>query len=498
MIYLVQNRKEYDYDIRAILLAFFEREKIIDVTQMDEMGEELGQEEPRFLIAFQFEEGRIQGWIEEREKKKAQVKGKNIKVKKDVIVNYEDHKEARKKVDRFIYQLLADYTGRTLPWGTLTGIRPTKIIFQWLLEGLTEKEIEKKFCDTYLATAQKARVCTKVAKKEQEILKRITYEDEYSIYIGIPFCPTTCLYCSFTSFPLAKFSNRVEAYLSALYKEMCYVAQVYRERKLTTIYIGGGTPTSLSPQQMEELLAKIEETFQLSYMREFTVEAGRPDSITKEKLEVIKAHPVTRISINPQTMNDETLRLIGRAHTTEETIEAFHLARQVGFSNINMDMITGLPGEDITHVQKTLEEIRKLSPESLTVHSLAIKRAAMLNREMEQYRSKVKGSTDEMLRLVDKIANEMGMNPYYLYRQKNIPGNLENIGYAKEGLESLYNILIMEEKQDIIALGAGASTKCVYSGNRIERSENVKNVDHYIERIDEMIERKKALLETCF
>ena len=338
-----------------------------------------------------------------------------------------------------------------------------------------------------------------MAKKEQEILGRITYEDEYSIYIGIPFCPTTCLYCSFTSFPLAKFSDRVENYLKALYKEMAYVADAYKKRKLTTVYIGGGTPTSLTAPQMDELLTKIEETFDLSYVREFTVEAGRPDSITYDKLEAIKAHPVTRISINPQTMNDETLKVIGRAHTTEETMEAFQMARKAGFDNINMDIITGLPGEDITHVRKTLEDIFKLNPESLTVHSLAIKRAAILNREMEQYRSQVKGSTDEMLQLVDKFAQEMGMQPYYLYRQKNIPGNLENIGYAKEGKESLYNILIMEEKQDIIAMGAGASTKCVYlPENRIERSENVKNVDHYIERIDEMIERKRNLFKERF
>lgn len=490
MIYLAQNKNEYDYDIRAILLAFFEREKIVDVARLDEKREELGSQEPRFLIAFEFGQDSIHAWIEEKTGEK--------KIERTISCHYEDHKEARKEVDRFIYQLISDYTGRTLPWGTLTGIRPTKIIFQWLSEGLSQADIEKRFCETYLATRQKARVCTRVAKKEQEILERITYEDEYSLYIGIPFCPTTCLYCSFTSFPLARFSDRVESYLQALYKEIDYVAQTYKSRKLTTLYIGGGTPTSLSPEQMEALLSKIEAAFDLSYMREFTVEAGRPDSITREKLQVIKSHPVTRISINPQTMNDETLKLIGRAHTTQQTVDAFLLAREIGFTNINMDMITGLPGEDITHVKKTLEEIKKLSPESLTVHSLAIKRAAILNREMEQYRSKVKGSTDEMLQLVDQTADEMGMNPYYLYRQKNIPGNLENIGYAKEGLESLYNILIMEEKQDIIALGAGASTKCVFPDNRIERSENVKNLDDYINRIDEMIARKKTLLETRF
>lgn len=480
MIYLVQNKKEYDYDIRAIVLAFFEREKIIDIT-----GGEPGPEKPRFLLAFYFDEKEIHGWIEEAGCKKAENR---------IQCDYEDHKKSRKAVDRFIYQLLSDYTKKSLPWGTLTGIRPTKIIFQWLKEGLTETEMEEQFCKTYLATRQKARVCVKVAKKEQEVLRRITYEDEYSIYIGIPFCPTTCLYCSFTSFPLSRFKDRVDAYLLALYQEMAYVADAYQSKKLTTVYIGGGTPTSLNPEQMEALLTKIEELFDLSYVREFTVEAGRPDSITREKLKVIKAHPVTRISINPQTMNDETLQLIGRAHTTEETKAAFFLARELGFCNINMDMITGLPGEDISHVRKTLEQIKELSPESLTVHSLAIKRAAILNREMEQYRSQVKGSTDEMLRLVDETAGTMGMNPYYLYRQKNIPGNLENIGYAKEGMESLYNILIMEEKQDIIAMGAGASTKCVYpEENRIERCENVKNVDHYIERVDEMIDRKKKL-----
>lgn len=482
MIYLVQNKKEYDYDIRAILLAFFEREKIIDVTE-----KEPGMEDPRFLIAFEFGEKTVVGRIEE---------DGIIKAERQIACDYEDHKEGRKPVDKFIYQLLSDYTGRTLPWGTLTGIRPTKITFQWLQEGLHEDEVQKRFCETYLATPQKARVCTQVARKEQEVLGRITYEDEYSIYIGIPFCPTTCLYCSFTSFPLARFSDRVDNYLKALYQEMAYVAEAYRQRKLTTVYIGGGTPTSLTAPQMEELLTKIEEIFDLTYVREFTVEAGRPDSITMDKLKTIKSHPVTRISINPQTMNDETLKLIGRAHTTEETKEAFRMAREAGFDNINMDIITGLPGEDISHVRKTLEEIFALSPESLTVHSLAIKRAAILNREMEQYRSQVKGSTDEMLQLVDETAQKMGMEPYYLYRQKNIPGNLENIGYAKAGKESLYNILIMEEKQDIIAMGAGASTKCVYlDENRIERSENVKNVDHYIQRIDEMIERKKKLLE---
>ena len=235
----------------------------------------------------------------------------------------------------------------------------------------------------------------------------------------------------------------------------------------------------------------------MQYVREFCVECGRPDSITKEKLDVLKSLGVDRISINPQTMWDETLTLIGRAHTVKETKEAFKLARETGFDNINMDIIVGLPGEDMNHVEHTLEEIHRLAPDSLTLHSLAIKRAANLNIEMEKYHNLIKGSTNEMLLAVDRCARDLDLYPYYLYRQKNIPGKLENIGYSKKGKECAYNILIMEEKMDILALGAGGSSKFVfYKENRIERVENVKNVDEYICRIDEMIDRKRKMFQT--
>ena len=320
------------------------------------------------------------------------------------------------------------------------------------------------------------------------------FEKEYSLYIGIPFCPTTCLYCSFTSFPVARFGDRMDAYLDALYKELAFVAEHHRDKKITTIYIGGGTPTALNEKALLRLMHMIHELFPVEETEEFTVESGRPDSITREKFCILNEAGVTRISINPQTMHQETLDLIGRAHTVVQTKEAFLLARECGFDNINMDMITGLPGEDISHVRATLDEIFALRPESLTVHSLAIKRAAHLNMEMEKYQNMVKGSTNEMLRLVDEYASNMGMKAYYMYRQKNIPGNLENIGYCVSGKECLYNILIMEEKQDIISCGAGASSKYVFADNRIERTENVKNLDHYINRIDEMIDRKRKYL----
>lgn len=324
------------------------------------------------------------------------------------------------------------------------------------------------------------------------------YKNGYSLYIGIPFCPTTCLYCSFTSYSLVAYQSKVQPYLEALLKEMKYVSEAMRGRRLDTVYFGGGTPTTLSAGQLDMLLTELERQFDLSACRELTVEAGRPDSITYEKLCVLKAHHVDRISINPQTMNQQTLDLIGRRHTVEQIEEAFALAGKAGLDNINMDMILGLPGENKEMVQHTLEKIKALAPESLTVHSLAIKRAAALNIWREKYLDLQMDNSDEIVSMAADYAHQMGHQPYYMYRQKNMAGNFENVGYSKPGLECIYNILIMEEKQTIIAMGAGASTKIVFQNEteggqagRIERIENVKDVTNYIQRIDEMIERKR-------
>ena len=262
------------------------------------------------------------------------------------------------------------------------------------------------------------------------------------------------------------------------------------------IYIGGGTPTTLEADQLDRLLGTIRENFDLEHVLEFTVEAGRPDSITREKLEVIRKYPVTRISVNPQTMQQKTLDLVGRKHTVEDVEQIFHLARELGFDNINMDLIAGLPGEDAADMQDTLEKIEKLHPDSLTVHALAIKRAAKFGQEG---RTMDPGSEiTQMVEAAAASAERMGLVPYYLYRQKNIAGNFENVGYAEQDKAGVYNILIMEEKQVILACGAGASTKRVWNlpdGYHIERCENVKDIKQYIARIDEMIERKKALFE---
>lgn len=409
-----------------------------------------------------------------------------------------EKKHVKAEMKRQVYKVMASVTGRTLPWGALTGIRPTKLAMGMLEENpeVSDEEIRAFLKEDYFVSDEKITLAIDIARREKKLLAQIDYRDGYSLYIGIPFCPTTCLYCSFTSYPIGSYAKKSDMYVDALLKEMEYAAEEFKDKKLNSVYFGGGTPTTLTPEQLDKLLGAVREKFDLSYNQEFTVEAGRPDSITAEKLEVLKKHGVTRISINPQTMKQETLDLIGRYHTVEDVKESFALARELGFDNINMDFIVGLPGEDMGDIRHSMEEVSKLNPDSITVHSLAIKRAARLNLQMDQYEEMTMENNQEIMKMCSEYAEKLDMHPYYMYRQKNIAGNMENVGYARDGKAGIYNILIMEEKQTILALGAGAITKCViYDENRIERVENVKNVDQYIERIDEMIERKKKFFD---
>lgn len=434
-----------------------------------------------------------------------QEQAEQIRTAQDIVIEPEvPEKDGRSKKELHeafkctLYTKLSAQLNKTLPWGYLTGVRPSKIAYTLLEKGADREQILEEFTKKHLVSEKKAQLALQVAQTEKSILEKMDYKNGYSLYIGIPFCPTTCLYCSFTSYSLAAYQSKVQPYLEALLKEMKYVSEAMRGRRLDTVYFGGGTPTTLSAGQLDMLLTELERQFDLSACRELTVEAGRPDSITYEKLCVLKAHHVDRISINPQTMNQQTLDLIGRRHTVEQIEEAFALAGKAGLDNINMDMILGLPGENKEMVQHTLEKIKALAPESLTVHSLAIKRAAALNIWREKYLDLQMDNSDEIVSMAADYAHQMGHQPYYMYRQKNMAGNFENVGYSKPGLECIYNILIMEEKQTIIAMGAGASTKIVFQNEteggqagRIERIENVKDVTNYIQRIDEMIERKQ-------
>ena len=431
-----------------------------------------------------------------------------MKKEEDILLELEEalgntKKEKKSFVNKKIYKELYKYTGKELAWGLLTGVRPTKLAMKKVEEGCTDEETVQWFQEQYMVTEKKAKLGVEIAKREKALLEQLDYENGYSLYVGIPFCPSICSYCSFSSYPLQEWTNQVDRYLDALCKEISFVGEVSKEKKLNTVYIGGGTPTTLEADQLDRLLTHMEETFSYEELKEFTVEAGRPDSITREKLEVLRKHQISRISVNPQTMQQKTLDVIGRKHTVQDVIDIFHMARELGFENINMDLIAGLTGENLSDMKDTLERVKELEPDSLTVHSLAIKRAARLGKT-EGYREQLSTAEElsQMIELAADYAKEMDLAPYYLYRQKNIAGNFENVGYAKVDKAGIYNILIMEEKQSIIAVGAGASTKIVLPKGKeipdkktgelknIVRVENVKDVTEYMARIDEMIERK--------
>lgn len=406
-------------------------------------------------------------------------------------------KEAQKRYKdgfrRFLYRALSQATGKQLPWGNLTGIRPVKIACGMLEEGRSREEILRFYQEKHYVSMEKARLSVDIAGRERALLSGIHYEGGYSLYVGIPFCPTTCLYCSFTSYPIAGYRKVTEGYVDCLIREMEFVSECFKGKILDSVYIGGGTPTTLEPVQLDRLIMSLKSLFDFSTVQEFTVEAGRADSITEEKLRCLYGHGVTRISVNPQTMKQETLDFIGRRASVEQVESAYALAREVGFDNINMDLILGLPGEQAADVQHTVDRVAELAPDSLTVHSLAVKRASRLNQWIRENGVSMLRNTDETMRIAAEGAERLGLVPYYLYRQKNMSGNFENVGYAMPGKFGLYNILIMEEVQTIVALGAGSISKRVYPDGRIERSENVKEVAQYLERIEEMIERKRRL-----
>ncbi len=496
MIEILLNDKAYEQDIRELLMAFYPGETYSHEPspQSDFSVEGMVDQAKRHFSLKVVSHKRRE--IPELPADMGEAVEEELEhVEEPIEVNYENRLETKSRIKRRLYALLVLQTGRLLPWGTLTGIRPTKIVMTKLKAGETCQDIAAYMKDTYFTSDEKIDLAIRTAVCERELLKTLNYENGYSLYIGIPFCPTTCLYCSFTSFPIGQWKGRTGLYLDALAREMKAAAEMMKGRTLDSVYFGGGTPTSLSAEELDRLLETLEKTFDLSTVNELTVEAGRPDSITREKLAVLKKHGVTRISVNPQTMKQATLDLIGRRHTVDMVKDCFAMAREEGFDNINMDLIVGLPEEGLKDVKATMEEIRRLNPDSITVHSLAIKRAARLNTMKEVYKDLKITGTQEMIDLTAAYAAEMGMEPYYLYRQKNMAGNFENVGYARPGKACLYNILIMEEQQTIVACGAGTTTKVLYRDeNRIERAENVKDVEQYIGRVDEMIERKRKLL----
>jgi len=499
VIYVKLNDESYSYDIHSLIKAFYPDTDVRVVPYEEDIHS--GDDAPEFSVYAGHEKIRITESVSGR-----------------VLCDYEpdtsgpdNRAEYKSELKRRLYTAMAEYTGRELPWGTLTGIRPTKLAMGYLEAGRDYDTAVRLYIDQYLASEEKARLAVDIASREKKVID--SFDDpsgSYSLYIGIPFCPSRCLYCSFMSYPIATNKKAVAPYIEALKKELGFVASSFAGRRLDSIYIGGGTPTTLSSDELKDLIGYVREKFNLSDLREFTVEAGRADSIDADKLRTLKELGADRISVNPQTLNEETLKLIGRRATAAETIRAYELAREIGFDNINMDIILGLPGETTDDIARTLEGIARLRPDDLTVHALAVKRGSKLAEMLLETDRLSNGERagdvmlrndridyEKAMRLTSDTAASIGLKPYYLYRQKNISGNLENTGFAAEGKEGIYNILMMEEVQDIVACGAGTVSKCVRpqpDGNvRIDRCDTHKDLKLYIENIDEMIERKKRL-----
>lgn len=406
--------------------------------------------------------------------------------------NYES--ECEMALARYLYKCLQELTGKQAEWGIITGIRPVKQINSMVSHGLSEKEIRKNLAEKFLCSEKKIDTAFAVAQAQKRALKTLR-RNSFSLYISIPFCPSRCSYCSFVSQSVESCLNLIPEYVTNLCAEIRYTANIMSKLgiKLDTIYFGGGTPTSLEASYLTAIMKTIDESFDTSAVREYTVEAGRPDTITADKLTAILKGGASRISINPQTLNDDVLREIGRKHTVTDFYEKYVLARSMGFDYINTDLIAGLPTDTIESFRDTIDGMISLSPENITVHTLSIKRAADLN---QRSRTVIDNTTAEMIDYASTKLSENEYVPYYLYRQKNMLDNLENIGWAKRGYESFYNIYIMEENQTIIAVGAGGSTKLVngLTGD-IKRVFNHKFPLEYNKHFDLMLERKQEIEE---
>lgn len=533
-VYITKELRPFETDIRDLCLAFFTLQKITYVFDDESVG--------------------------------ASIANPDIVVKDYYNGTFDaDRLTVKSEVKRQLYNYLSRLTGKKLLWGTLTGIRPVNIVTDILekqrddrmtsltkngksvrdvmgLSPITEidnpiykenEKIKEYLKKEYYISDEKAFELIKIARNEIKILERPEvrdYKNSYSVYVGVPFCKSTCLYCSFTSFNIEKFGKYVDRYLETIERDFnSRVGKIVGKRALQafaptdtafahtntsststdklqplTLYIGGGTPTSLDENAFERLLTIIDKYVDRSKCIEYTVEAGRPDTITKEKLLIMKRHGVSRISINPQSFNQKTLDLIGRKHTVKDVVEKFKLARELGFDNINMDIILGLPNEHLFDVLKTLNGIRKLKPDSFTVHSLALKRAARLNFELAEWTKNYylagvgkrtpqafvptvegKREIDSMFKWSERLAEHLKLKPYYLYRQKNIAGNLENVGYAKEGKECIYNIMMMSERHSVYGFGTATTKEVFYenNGKRIESEEGYKSVIDYCERV---------------
>ncbi len=474
---ILLNNHSFSYEVRSILQIFYPNVKYQILNSIYEKNEN------DFLLVSTMVDNTFKTDIYY-----------NNSLKSTFTVKVLDKRPIKYYLKISLFKALVMYTNKEPKWGILTGIKPTKIVYDMISQDDDERIISY-LQDIYLLDKSKAELTLSVAKREKSVLVENSKVDGYHMYIGIPFCKSKCNYCSFTSFKIDKYTRLGldEKYISNLIYEISTCSKFFKNRKLKSIYIGGGTPSSISANLIEKLLICINENFDLSSCVEISFEAGRADTITLEKLEVLKKYSITRIAINPQTMNNNTLSKINRNHSIDDFINVYNLAKKCGFDNINLDLIFGLTGETYEDFLYSVDEAVKLNPDSITIHTLSVKRGATIKDSL---------NNKEIYNIVDyhhktlpiKDIEKKGFYPYYMYRQKNMIGdsNFENIGFSKEGKECLYNIVTMEEKEDIVAFGAGATSRKILDDS-VERSFNVTGVEEYINRIDEMITRKKEL-----
>ncbi len=410
-------------------------------------------------------------------------------VKCELELQNSTHKEQELKLAIALYNCFTELTGYKPQWGILTGVRPAKLYTR------LGKEADRYFKDTLMVSDKKISLCRDTVKGEGDIIS-LSRPDSFSLYISVPFCPTRCSYCSFVSHSIEQAKKLMPDYVDKLCEEIKQSGRIAEELglNLETVYIGGGTPTTLSAKQLTAVMDSVKVSFDLSGLREYTVEAGRPDTITAEKLNAVKNGGATRISINPQTMNDSVLAEIGRRHTAKETVDAFKLARNLGFNNINMDIIAGLPTDTLDSFKSTVNEILKLDPESVTVHSLSMKRSATLSTSGRLPEIEMGKIAADMVDFANSTLSQKEIVPYYMYRQSKTVGNLENVGYSKKGFEGIYNVYIMDETHTILGCGASAVTKLREPcGPLIERIFNFKYPYEYLSRFEEIISRKEGI-----
>lgn len=397
---------------------------------------------------------------------------------------------------QLLYKLLCDFTGLTQPWGILTGVRPVKLLRR-LAEESSEEQAVKKFEKDFFVSNEKIELSRETEHNERKILE-LSKPESFSLYVGIPFCPSRCSYCSFVMASIERAEKLIEPYTKLLCEEIKQTAEIANKLglRLETVYFGGGTPTTLNAEQLDTVLRTVNNSFDMSTCREFTVEAGRPDTIDIAKLFALKENKVDRISINPQTVNDEVLKTIGRKHTAQQFFDAFELARKCGFDNINTDLIAGLPTDTPESFKNSLDSIVRLNAECITVHTLCMKRASRLTTEGVTLDLQQARDAREMLVYTQNILGQNEYIPYYMYRQSRMVGNLENVGWSKKGFESLYNVYVMDETHTILACGSGGVTKLKRNNpDYLERIFNFKYPYEYIDRFDELIQRKSGIMQ---